>query len=540
MPGSRTWIFATILLARTRLIAHGSIGWLWDNRQWVFSGIGVVIGATILGWVPSSSPPPKPATEIKVVGGVVAGGDILNSTITVGATPEQVATLIRASNEALRTTYESQVKTLSSQLGVTQDALTRFFQILREQNVPLEKLPETLATIAQRFREMQERLAVHNPEDPASKALIEKARMELNTGHYDRTDTFLSRAEIAELNTARQADRRARIAQAAADQCWLNVATTRAFRGELSMFRLNYQKAAEHYQIASEIVPDSAPTERGTFRGRWADALVGRNLWKSNNAELRQAITLYRQALADLSRDRAPQEWATIQNNLGFALQTLGEREANTTRLEEAIDAFRAALEVRTRERVPLEWAETQNNLGITLQTLGAREASTARLEEAVVAYRAALEVCTRDRAPLEWASIQDNLGISLATLGDREVGTARLKEAIAAHRAALEIRTRNHVPLDRARTQNNLGAALAALGKAGQTGSGHRPAGGGCGRHSSRAGGTYSHLGTTKLGQNPDQPGQHAMAAGRTGRGHRPAGGDRDRLPGRAGGAHP
>ncbi|MEZ5579675.1 MAG: hypothetical protein R3F36_12890 [Candidatus Competibacteraceae bacterium] len=83
---------------------------------------------------------------------------------------------------------------------------------------------------------------------------------------------------------------------------------------------------------------------------------------------MRQAITLYRQALAYLPRDRAPQEWATIQNNR-LALQTLGEREANTTRLEEAIDAFGCARGALAS--VLLEWAETQNNLGITLQNIG-------------------------------------------------------------------------------------------------------------------------------------------------------------------------
>jgi len=85
MSGARTRIFVQKLLERARLIACGSIGWLWANRQWVFSGIGVVIGAAILGWVLSSSPPPKPATEIKVVGGVAAGGDIRGSTITIGS-----------------------------------------------------------------------------------------------------------------------------------------------------------------------------------------------------------------------------------------------------------------------------------------------------------------------------------------------------------------------------------------------------------------------------------------------------------------------
>ncbi|MDG4560216.1 MAG: hypothetical protein P9E88_02880 [Candidatus Competibacter sp.] len=88
MSGSRTRVFVQKLLERARLIACGSIGWLWANRQWVFSGIGVVIGAAILGWVLSPSPPPKPATEIKAVGGVAAGGDIHGNTITINGSPD--------------------------------------------------------------------------------------------------------------------------------------------------------------------------------------------------------------------------------------------------------------------------------------------------------------------------------------------------------------------------------------------------------------------------------------------------------------------
>jgi hypothetical protein len=65
------------------------LAWLWANRQWVFSGIGVAIGAAILAWVLSPSPPPTPTTtEIKAVGGVAAGGDIHGNTITINGSPD--------------------------------------------------------------------------------------------------------------------------------------------------------------------------------------------------------------------------------------------------------------------------------------------------------------------------------------------------------------------------------------------------------------------------------------------------------------------
>jgi hypothetical protein len=61
----------------------------------------------------------------------------------------------------------------------------------------MEKLPATLATIAQRYRAMEERLAALDPDDPATKALIEKARAELNAGHHDLADALLSLSPIS-------------------------------------------------------------------------------------------------------------------------------------------------------------------------------------------------------------------------------------------------------------------------------------------------------------------------------------------------------
>ena len=78
--------------------------------------------------------------------------------------------------------------------------------------------------------------------------------------------------------------------------------------------------------------------------------------------------------------------------------------------------------------------------------------------------------------------------------------------------------------------------------GRAGRTGRGHHPAGGGGGRlsgRSGRVGGTHPRPGTAGLGHDSKQPGRRAASAGRTGSGHRPAGGSGGRFSGRAGGNH-
>ena len=304
--------------------------------------------------------------------------------VIVGIPPEQVAVLISASTQELQKHHAAELQTLGGQLGVTQNALASFFQILREQHVPLEKLPDTLATIAQRFREMQERLAALDPDDPATQALIEKARAELNVGHYDLADALLNQAEAAEQAAARQAEQ-------LADRRWLNAAAVRAVRGEASLTRLNYLEAAAHFQAATEMTPTSAPTARGIYRRRWADALWIYGDRQGDNAALAQAIALHRQALTELPRAQQPQEWAGTQNNLGVALHTLGEREVGTARLAEAVAAHRAALEERTRECVPLDWAQTQLGLAITYRALQEEtkaEAICQELRDADLGYQ--------------------------------------------------------------------------------------------------------------------------------------------------------
>jgi len=70
--------------------------WLQANPwvQWVFSGIGVAIGAVILGGLysaltPSPSPtPPAPPAQVTANHGVAAGGHIQGSTITVNGSPD--------------------------------------------------------------------------------------------------------------------------------------------------------------------------------------------------------------------------------------------------------------------------------------------------------------------------------------------------------------------------------------------------------------------------------------------------------------------
>jgi tetratricopeptide (TPR) repeat protein len=276
-------------------------------------------------------------------------------------------------------------------------------RIIGQQDVPLEKLPQKLAEVAEQYKSAMERLAALDPQDPVTRDLVARADAAFKAGRLDEADQLVSQAEQVEITAAHQAQQLARQAQAAADQRLLRAAHDRSVRGDIAMTGLHYLDAAQRFQEAADLVPIGHPDEKGRFLTAEAGALRRQGDERGDNASLTKAITVYHAALYERARDRVPLDWAATQNDLGIALWTLGERENGTARLEEAVAAYRAALEERKRDRVPLDWALTQTNLGTALLRLGERESGTVRLEEAVAAYRAALEEKTRDQVPFQW-----------------------------------------------------------------------------------------------------------------------------------------
>jgi tetratricopeptide (TPR) repeat protein len=331
-----------------------------------------------------------------------------------------------------------------------------------QKDVPLEELPETLTQIAARHREMLDRLAALNPDDPVVRDKVEEARVAIKAGDYDRADQLLSEAENSDMAAVRLAERLAHQAQQAADQRRLSTAAIRAERGELSLTQLKYLDAAQHFQVAADLLLPSAADLRGDYLDRYASALRNYGYVTGDNAFLLQAIDIYEKALFELPRERVPLLWARIQRNLGVTLNILGARETGTKRFDQAVTTFQTALEVATREQDPLGWALAQAGLGQTLMALDEREPSTERLEQADTIFQTVLEVATRERDPDAWVWIQTNLGQTLRLLGERENSTERLKKAVIAFQAALEIATRErHLPRWAA-AQNYLGRLLA------------------------------------------------------------------------------
>jgi len=363
------------------------------------------------------------------------------------------------------------IEALAKQLGIRESVVRTFLQEIGEDpNIPPEEHETVLAQLAQRYKEMQARLARLEIDNPDLAPVLDDIRTRIDAGDFDGAERTLNDA-IADQQSTRQrmeedyARVRDRLIQAG-----LNEALLLAETAEVRRLRLDDLGAAALFAAAVEVLPDApdrpdVAERRVGYRIDQANALIAHGERRGGAEALTQAIALMDKVLADINRATTPDTWAALQNNLGSALQTLGERAGDPARLEAAVTAYRAALEERTRDRVPQHWATAQHNLGNALGALGALAVDPARLEAAVTAYRLALEERTRDRVPLRWATAQHNLGNALGALGALAVDPARLEAAAEAYRLALEEWTRDRVPLDWATVQHNLGNALQALG---------------------------------------------------------------------------
>jgi tetratricopeptide (TPR) repeat protein len=360
------------------------------------------------------------------------GGNVSNSTITIGVAPDKIDEIVRLRTKPLEDLSESQketIATLKEKLDLNQRQVSSALEILGETNVPPERLAAKLVEIAKNFEDLKTAAAAQPGDDAKITGLKAEAQRAIQDGLLGKADEILAAIE--------------KIQTEALDRLALNAAQTTTQRGDVALTRLRYLDAAQRFSEAAAKVPQGHEDERWKYLNAEADALYRQGDEFGDNAAALSAIEHFRHLVELRPRSAFPGDWATTQVNLGLALFRLGERESGTARLEEAVAAYREALLENTHARVPLEWAKTQNNLGIALETLGERENGTARLEEAVAAYREALQENTRKRVPLEWAKTQMSLGTALATLGKRESGTARLEEAVAAYREALQENTR-------------------------------------------------------------------------------------------------
>jgi len=150
--------------------------------------------------------PAQPNVEARG-GGVAVGGNVVNSSITFGLKPEEVQKLTEAAARGATAPLTSTIVDLSKRLGVTEDATKTLLRIVGEQDVPLERLSETLLRVANDYKGLQAQAAALNPDNPIARDLVTQAKAAIGIGQFEQAHQLLRQAtqvQLAAAQTARQ------------------------------------------------------------------------------------------------------------------------------------------------------------------------------------------------------------------------------------------------------------------------------------------------------------------------------------------------
>jgi hypothetical protein len=206
-----------------------------------------------------------------------------------------------------------------------------------------------------------------------------------------------------------------------------------------------------------------------------ADALALR-VDGDEGANLEEALSVFQQALAELSPRQQPEAYAETQCSVGEVTRRLFELDddADSTLLETSLAAFDAALELQGGDELRLARAISLRGRADTLRALPAVSITDrcAKLEQAITSYREALdqleaveaEVGERLEGDEERANYLLALGSALHELADEGERLELLSEASDRYRAALALSSAEDAPQNRAMALINLAGLLCDL----------------------------------------------------------------------------
>ncbi|MHC4982777.1 MAG: tetratricopeptide repeat protein [Planctomycetota bacterium] len=362
--------------------------WISNNKEWVFSGVGVAVAACIFGLLRRFfKGPTKPRAgreKFSQQAGVRSGHDTtIRQTLAEGGSKQEIVEgdKIGLDGEDIAAILEKVMEKASPPTGM----------------VPAGELMAAHETIGRLEAEKKELEAAIRRAAAGDERGLDDAKAVLKelrkSGDTAKLLKFLD-AQLALVDSFEERARQERIS--------LNreIAAVAYLRGEIA----RAQRAADEIL---QLEPDNLSGH--TWRGHIL-ALRG---------DLGEAETAHRRVLELGRSQRNDEAEAVALGNLGLIYQTGGH-------LDEAEEAHRKALEIDERMGDEEGIANAYGNLGLIYQTRG-------QFDEAEEALRKALEIDERMGNEEGMAAAYGNIGLIYKTRGD-------LDEAEKMHRKALEI----------------------------------------------------------------------------------------------------
>ena len=282
--------------------------------------VALVLSAGVAGGLSGNAVAFNDTTVAAQTGGFAAGRDMTGNTFNFGPTPEQVRELTEAAVRGATGPLATMMRGLSRQLDVTEDATRTLLRIVGEEDVPLERLSETLNRVAGDYKRLQAQAGVLNPDNPVARGLVERAKTAITAGRLPEARQLLAQARQAQVAAGQEARRLRVQAQVAEDAQLLGAAESAATEGGVAMTERQYDQAAELFRQAAELVPAGHADVVTRYVERQAGALYRQGEERGDNAALVDLISIRRKLVLEQKRELAPLDWAEAQMNLGTAL----------------------------------------------------------------------------------------------------------------------------------------------------------------------------------------------------------------------------
>ena len=255
---------------------------------------------------------------------------------------------------------EDRFQKLAEELGVTKAALNSFFKILEQRAVSPEDLDNTLRTIAERYKALDEKLKTFISDDPTVQALKEQARQALEAGEFDRAEQLLNEASEKDLQAVQRIEQSIEELEAIIEKNKaiigkrrLSAAASKAENGDLKYTQLAYGEAAAYYQQAAELVPPDEQSILADYLNEEGTAWLEAGQYTKAQIPLERALDIREKTLGPTHLD--------VAESLG-TLAVLYHRQGH---YEQAMPFYQRALAIDEKTLGPEhpEVATDLNNL---------------------------------------------------------------------------------------------------------------------------------------------------------------------------------
>ncbi len=142
--------------------------------------------------------------------------------------------------------------------GITEAALSQFFNDLGRKKIPPEALDHELRDIAKQYLDLKAKLATFSSEDPEVTALIRQARQAVEAVNFPLAERLFNEASQRDEQAAQN------LHQVAATRL-TSAAAAQAVNGDLQMVQLNFVNAQVYYRKALQLLPPSDKEHRGQY-----------------------------------------------------------------------------------------------------------------------------------------------------------------------------------------------------------------------------------------------------------------------------------